>query len=556
MLWARDAGVKVTDGGIVRDLDPTRVEAGDLVVGTLPINLVAEVIRRGGRYLHLALELPPEARGRELSADELRRYGARLEEYDVRALGPLGAVDETGACAGRATEEVMLCIASAQPLANLLPILMRKPVAVYVAVTDDGRAKRTAERIKEISTGLGLPCALEPGTPEAPLASVEAHADALIGRIRARHPGATLVLNATGGTKLISLGFSNRLGPVGKVLYCDTGNDRVEYFHPENHAPDPLPPGLVTLDQLLRAQGIEKIRADSDDPAWLERARSRRALSEALSRFSPNNVFQIINGIAARAAPKRRAGQDKPFEPLQSIKKPLSDKADALFDRIAEHGLWQREGKRQFRLANEEDVLPYLMGGWLEELAALEMEALCERAGIPSGHWAAGLEVRPLDAYGDKTKPFNELDLVVVWRNRLLVIECKTGTQAADANVSMDITNKLEAIRHYLGGPFSSVWLASAQQIPPDSVAAERCRHFGVDIIKPYELHDLGAFIAGWMQLDPALGGRRDWAQPRGASKGARHRANKRAPGKGGSAGAAPMEGAMAEALKRSGIRT
>ena len=64
-------------------LDPEQIAPGDTVIGTLPVNLVARVCARGGRYLHLSLDLPAEARGRELTADELERYGARLEAYVV-----------------------------------------------------------------------------------------------------------------------------------------------------------------------------------------------------------------------------------------------------------------------------------------------------------------------------------------------------------------------------------------------------------------------------------------------------------------------------------------
>jgi CRISPR-associated protein Csx16 len=47
----------------------------------LPINLVAEVNARGGTYFHLTLELPSDARGKELTAADMRTYGARLEGY-------------------------------------------------------------------------------------------------------------------------------------------------------------------------------------------------------------------------------------------------------------------------------------------------------------------------------------------------------------------------------------------------------------------------------------------------------------------------------------------
>ncbi|MDS4029342.1 MAG: CRISPR-associated protein Csx16 [Candidatus Contendobacter sp.] len=81
--WAAAEGVAV-DAAIAH-LDPETVQPGDVVIGTLPIHLAARVCQRGGRYLHLSLELPPEWRGRELAAADLRRFGARLEEYRVLA---------------------------------------------------------------------------------------------------------------------------------------------------------------------------------------------------------------------------------------------------------------------------------------------------------------------------------------------------------------------------------------------------------------------------------------------------------------------------------------
>lgn len=82
--WAAGEGVVVDR--VVAHLDPETVQPGDVVIGTLPIHLAARVCARGGRYLHLSLELPPEQRGRELSAADLRRFGARLEEYRVTAV--------------------------------------------------------------------------------------------------------------------------------------------------------------------------------------------------------------------------------------------------------------------------------------------------------------------------------------------------------------------------------------------------------------------------------------------------------------------------------------
>lgn len=80
--WAASQGIAVDR--MVSHLDPLTIQPGDLVLGTLPVNLAAQVCARGGRYLHLSLDLPAPMRGQELSADDMSRLGARLEEYLIR----------------------------------------------------------------------------------------------------------------------------------------------------------------------------------------------------------------------------------------------------------------------------------------------------------------------------------------------------------------------------------------------------------------------------------------------------------------------------------------
>ncbi len=85
--WAAEEGIAVD--ALLAHLDPETIQTGDIVIGTLPIHLAARVCERGGRYLHLSLELPPDWRGRELSAADLRWCGARLEEFKVTSVWPV-----------------------------------------------------------------------------------------------------------------------------------------------------------------------------------------------------------------------------------------------------------------------------------------------------------------------------------------------------------------------------------------------------------------------------------------------------------------------------------
>lgn len=60
--------------------------AEDVVVGSLPINIVADLAECGVSYRHLSLSIPEHLRGIELTAKQLSSFDAKLEEYAVRRI--------------------------------------------------------------------------------------------------------------------------------------------------------------------------------------------------------------------------------------------------------------------------------------------------------------------------------------------------------------------------------------------------------------------------------------------------------------------------------------
>jgi CRISPR-associated protein Csx16 len=79
--WVAEEGIHVDV--FVEHLDPERIRKGDTVIGSLPVNLAALVCERGARYLHLSLELPSQLRGRELTVEDMRACGARIEAFRI-----------------------------------------------------------------------------------------------------------------------------------------------------------------------------------------------------------------------------------------------------------------------------------------------------------------------------------------------------------------------------------------------------------------------------------------------------------------------------------------
>lgn len=79
--WARRKGIEAEYKEHFEDADVAAIREGDRVYGPLPIQIVAEINRLGGHYFHIEMNVPKDARGRELSADEMEQFKAKEVEY-------------------------------------------------------------------------------------------------------------------------------------------------------------------------------------------------------------------------------------------------------------------------------------------------------------------------------------------------------------------------------------------------------------------------------------------------------------------------------------------
>lgn len=68
----------------IAHLNIDEIQAGDRVIGSLPVHLAGQVCARGAEYWNLSLELPAELRGQELSREQLEQMSARLERFSVQ----------------------------------------------------------------------------------------------------------------------------------------------------------------------------------------------------------------------------------------------------------------------------------------------------------------------------------------------------------------------------------------------------------------------------------------------------------------------------------------
>ncbi|MEQ1669180.1 MAG: CRISPR-associated protein Csx16, partial [Sulfuriferula sp.] len=64
-------------------LDVADIAAGDVVIGTLPVHLAAEVCGRGAKFYFLSLVLSQSQRGQELTMGDMLSAQCRLQCFNV-----------------------------------------------------------------------------------------------------------------------------------------------------------------------------------------------------------------------------------------------------------------------------------------------------------------------------------------------------------------------------------------------------------------------------------------------------------------------------------------
>jgi len=85
--WARQNAMEVIQ---ISHLDIAKVQAGDVVIGSLPVHIAAHICAKDARYVHLAIDVPENHRGHELTAKQMTEFGASLQEFWIEKRSAYG----------------------------------------------------------------------------------------------------------------------------------------------------------------------------------------------------------------------------------------------------------------------------------------------------------------------------------------------------------------------------------------------------------------------------------------------------------------------------------
>lgn len=82
-VWAKEQEIKV-DYWLEHISDLILFHEGDVIYGTLPIQIAAQLCHQGVRYGHFSLQVPPHMRGVDLSVDQLSAFQPKIEFFSIK----------------------------------------------------------------------------------------------------------------------------------------------------------------------------------------------------------------------------------------------------------------------------------------------------------------------------------------------------------------------------------------------------------------------------------------------------------------------------------------
>lgn len=386
---------------------------------------------------------------------------------------------------------VHLCIVSEQPLGNLIPVLMQAPSRVVLLVTTQMRGLGAAERLAEavaIHRWAGPAPEVvqaDESLPDADFTHIRAMVAATMAREAARSPQARLVLNVTGGTKVMAMAafvgaVDASAGHAGglEVIYTDSPARTIEVLHPKPRLERIR--AVLDLPTALRAEGVvvEEGFAATVPADWAE-------LAAACARLAAGFDFcTVLTRLNTASSNRRVAGQTMrtlvedalahgrtiPDAWLQLSRDELSAQPDRrnetrrkvaisegeqrAIEELEARGVLVADGEA-WRYVSPQMLL-FMTGDWIElHVHALACKVFGQAWRNVQVAWKrSGAKPAPAFAPARRgTAPHqdasNEIDVLTIVGNTILVIECKAS---ASPRLQNEYLYKLDAVGRPLVG--------------------------------------------------------------------------------------------------------
>ncbi|MGB9617842.1 MAG: Card1-like endonuclease domain-containing protein [Desulfomonilaceae bacterium] len=372
-----------------------------------------------------------------------------------------------------------VCLISAQPIPNLLPLLLERPQKAIFLVSTEMTAQ--AERLKRVVQPRGIAVACQE-IPAYDFDEVSNICEEILKRHEDPNDG-PLVLNVTGGTKIAALAafqvfyFADR-----RIIYLDTSHNRLMDLAPANRSM-PVEDNLVKVRDYLTAYGMNPVENKNNT-----QSRRREGLDDLVNLLVKND------GLLSRlnSAIDRCESQDKSYANISLNE--LGAGAEELAGLLERCGAAKRTTSTNLHVSSPEKIF-FCQGGWLEEYAYWTVKAL----GMKGLDLVMNMTIE-WDEKGRRPTE-NEFDVLFTHLNRLHLISCKTANPARKTDSGVKATealNELDALAERAGGLFGKAMLVSARRLR--DADRERAKKMKIKLVDGNEVLKLKEHLREWLK--------------------------------------------------------
>lgn len=373
-----------------------------------------------------------------------------------------------------------LILVSAQPTPNITPMLDEaiKPRNVVMLVSDDMRERANA--LENIFNPRGISVRQQ---RIADPWNAEQISDAIL-EILSAYPEGQIALNATGGTKLMSIAAYEAFRSLNAPIY---------YVHPEQDRLLWLSPKLpaheladrLKLKDYLMAYGASQVDIPEPHGVKPEVRELTEAVLTSIDRYA--DALGGLNYLAYKA--------DNPKLSVEIEQGPQSKPILwELLDLFQHAGLCRLNGHRlNF---TDADARFIANGGWLE----LHTYGICLNLKKSLNIQDVACNVTIHRQPAGKTPVKNELDVGLIKANRLHLIECKTKQFDKQFDKNADILYKLDSLRDLIGGLQGKVMLVSFYDL--DKSTRARAKELNIALCCKTDLRNLQQHLQTWLTAE------------------------------------------------------
>ncbi|WP_157826794.1 Card1-like endonuclease domain-containing protein [Colwellia sp. 12G3] len=292
-------------------------------------------------------------------------------------------------------------------------------------------------------------------------AKIFVRAEALFEQLRFEYPNAMIAVNATGGTKPMSIAFTqvfDKLTEKSMVFYTDTiEKQNTILTNPHQNKFPPLPyVSVLNVDDYLYLNQFNVNSEINKHCREHDNIIDRRPVTDFLLGLCKRetNLISLLNGLAGQT----NFSSNNKF-------KPVVERVPQFNSMVSCYQHFERANLVTFNEAeatitfSSEEAARYIGGAWFEEFAYLAAfdSGIDYVSTSVDGHW--------LDKNNTESSVSNELDLVLVHNNQMMIVECKTSNWR-EAGKGQDVTLKLESLMRNLGGSHAKGILLSVFELP------------------------------------------------------------------------------------------